>query len=142
MLFHRTTNNDDIDILLFKHFPFNDNVMMMWCGHLITKEKEYTNPEKRILRHERIHLKQAQNYSHWYKYYLRYVWEWIKGNPFIKPTDSAYYTVPFEIEAYANEHKAEYKPTKNTIKKYILKNRKKLYIENKEKWKQFCRNIK
>lgn len=141
MLFHRTKNSDDVEVLLFKHFPFKGYSMMMWCGKLITRQEKYLNPSVTTLRHEKIHLKQAQMYSHWYKYYLRYLWEWIKGNPITHPSHSAYYTIPFEMEAYGNEYKIQYNPTKETLKCYTIKNRKKTYKANRNDWKKYCKKI-
>lgn len=141
MLFHRTKDGE-VEVVLFKHFPFDGYSMMMWCGKLITKQEKYLNPSVTTLRHETIHLKQAKRYSHWYKYYLRYIWEWLKGNPLTHPSQSAYYTIPFEVEAYANDYKEKYKPTEETLKKYTLKNRKQTYRENRKYWKQFCKRIK
>lgn len=139
MLFHRT-KDCEVKVLMFKYFPFGYPTMM-WCGKLIVKHERYMNPSTATLRHETIHLKQAKMYSHWYKYYLRYVWEWLKGNPIISPVHSAYYTIPFEVEAYANEYKIQYNPTVETLKKYTLKNRKKIYKENSNRWKQYCKSI-
>ena len=140
MLFHRT-NRSDVEVMLFKHFPFDGYSMMMWCGRLITKKEKYLNPSTTTLRHETIHLKQAQRYSHWYKYYLRYVWEWIKGNPLSHPSSSAYYTNPFEIEAYANEYKIQYNPTADTLVKYTITKRKATYRANRNNWKNYCKKL-
>lgn len=74
LLFHRTRDSE-VEVLLLKHFPWNGYKYMMWCGKVITTKDKYLTPSEKSLRHERIHLKQAQMYSHWYKYYLRYAWE-------------------------------------------------------------------
>ena len=140
MLFHRT-RDCEVEVLLFKHFPWNGYKYMMWCGKIITTKEKYLTPSETSLRHERIHLKQAQMYTHWYKYYLRYVWEWVKGNPFTHPAHSAYYTIPYEMEAYGNEHRSGYVPTKESLKKYTIENRKNTYRKQRDNWKEFCKSL-
>ena len=63
---------------------------------------------KESLTHETIHLRQAQVIGSWVKYYWRYFVEWVKGNPICHPASSAYYTIKYEMEAYANEGNPDY----------------------------------
>lgn len=137
MLFHRTSEQKKVELLVTKHFPFKGYKCMMWCGRVVAREQlELSSATKR---HEMIHLRQARLYSHWWKYYLRYVWEWIKGNPLSHPSCSAYYTIPFEMEAYGNEHKLIYMPTKESLKRYTIKKRKAIYRENRKNWRSYCK---
>lgn len=70
----------------------------------------------------------------------------LKGNPFTKPFRSAYYTIPYEVEAYANENDFNYTFVYNPdlIRlKYNLKNRKKLFKSFKtlREWKQYIKTL-
>jgi hypothetical protein len=131
--------------------PFDGYLCMMWCGHLVyrsskaEKINEYINSEKykNIYNHEMIHLCQAQIAGSWWKYYLNYVWEWIKGNPIINPASSAYYTIPYEMEAYGNEDDLTY--TNNYDGSYLpiydINHRKSTYKEHRSNWKEFCASL-
>lgn len=137
MLFHRTSEQKKLELVVTKHFPFKGYKCMMWCGRIVARK--YIEVSETTKRHERIHLRQAKLYSHWWKYYLRYVWEWLKGNPLTHPSQSAYYTIPFEMEAYGNEHKLVYIPTKDSVKRYTIKNRKATYREHRKNWRVYCK---
>ena len=54
------------------------------------------------------------------------------------PASSAYYKIPYEMEAYANEDKSDYEINTN---KYKIKNRKKTYRENKKNWFNYIKNL-
>ena len=119
---------NELEILKMNNFPFTGYLAMTWCGKLITRYPEKI--DKQTITHETIHLKQAQNYGSWIAFYATYLLEWIKGNPIISPMQSAYYTIPFEVEAYANEDNNNYPnnyTTNNLKTKYNLKDRKNLY---------------
>lgn len=153
MLF--SSNPKDCDELTFmgmKHFPFKSFKLMMWCGRIIYRQgneeliKRFFNTEigKTDKRHETLHLKEAQEIGSWILYYLIYLYEWLKGIPFIKPFESAYYTIPFEVEAYALEHieGSEINYDTSLLKnKYTLKHRKKIYKENEKNWKEFVKSL-
>lgn len=134
----------ELTIVKMKHFPFSGYSAMSWCGRLVTRKIEKIG--ERTINHETTHLKQAQQYSCWLMYYLVYLFEWIKGNPLIHPASSAYYTIPFEVEAYANElrngYNDNYDPTL-LKKKYTFKKRKKLYKEKGYSygWKEYIRSL-
>lgn len=53
----------------------------------------------------------------------------MKGNPIIHPASSAYYTIPYEMEAYANQHNKEYIDNYHGqfLHCYVIKDRKKTY---------------
>lgn len=119
---------DRLEIVKFKYFPFKGYSAMSWCGNIITRDPDKIS--EITINHEKIHLYQAKLLGSWFKYYLKYVWEWLKGNPTDYPAISAYYTIPFEVEAYANETDFNYCDDydgKNLLERYTLEHRKKLY---------------
>lgn len=135
---------NEMKIIVMKHFPFKGFTAMSWCGKIIVRNKQ--NVDDALINHETIHLKQAQTRGSWIRYYLSYLKEWIKGNPFKRPYISAYYTNPYEMEAYANEgdknYTAEY--NKTNIDKYYLDDRKTIYIkqgENPSSWKKYIKTL-
>lgn len=144
-----------VEFMEMDKFPVSGYKYMMWCGKMIynSKNKEKIEKEKateiyiKNITHETIHLKQAQikGKNSWLRYYLIYVWEWLKGNPITAPQKSAYYTIPFEMEAYANEEDFNY--PLNYDGKYLhcynVKNRKKTYRKygNSRAWKEYIKTI-
>lgn len=139
VLFDRTDKVETAVVKKMNYFPFSGYKYMAWCGYILTTKEKYMEISENSLNHETIHLKQAQNYKRFYSYYLRYLWEWMKGNPIIYPSSSAYYTIPYEVEAYGFEYEIGYNPTKDTLKNFDIKNRKKTYKTNIQNWKHWCR---
>lgn len=139
MLFERTDKQREVEMLEMKHFPFKGYRYMMWCARIITRKLQQMSRTSR--NHENTHLGQSKQYRYYWQYYLVYLWEWLKGNPIIHPSQSAYYTSPFEMEAYANEDNDAYTPTKESIKKYKIKNRKATYREHRDNWKEYCKSL-
>lgn len=138
MLFKsRPSDFEKPEMLKMKHYPFSGYKYMMWCGRMIYRASnearilaEMELPSyRRSLTHETIHLRQAQQCGSWAKYYWRYFCEWLKGNPIIHPASSAYYTIPYEMEAYANEDNPDYPDgyTGEYLHCYKIKKRKKTY---------------
>lgn len=133
------------------NFPFEGYSYMMWCGYMVYRDskadyiKEYINSEKfkKSYNHENIHLCQAQVKGSWWKYYLTYLWEWIKGGPIMNPASSAYYTIPFEMEAYGNEHDFTYCDNYDgsNLYKYDIDHRKSTYKEHRDNWREFCASL-
>ena len=79
-------------------------------------------------------------------YYWRYFVEWLKGNPILKPASSAYYTIPFECEAYANETNLDYCKDYDgsNMQKYTFRNRKRLYKNvdgTSNDWKEYVKGL-
>ena len=152
-LLFSTKPNDikELELLGMDYFPFNGYRFMSWCGKMIYRRSDYNRLQEEIETerfernkiHETIHLCQAQYMGSWLKYYLKYFWEWIKGNPFIAPSSSAYKTLNFEIEAYANEDNPDYIDNYDgsNLLKYTIKNRKKVYIEHSYEWKKFIKTL-
>lgn len=156
MLFkNKPSDMDKVELLEMKSFPFKGYKYMMWCGKVIYRSDKKDRIESELgtdlfkisMNHETIHLCQAQYKGTWFKYYISYLWEWIKGNPIVKPYSSAYYTIPYEMEAYGNEDDFSYILNyngKNLKKYYTIKDRKKSYKEqggSSYKWKEYCKNI-
>lgn len=140
MLFSKVDRTRDINVIITKHFPFEGYAYMMWCGCIVTRKT--TDISEESYNHEKGHLIQASFYKWWIQYYAVYLWEWIKGNPIINPASSAYYTIPFEIQAYANQHDSNYDYNRDDLKnKYTLKNRKKLYKSYRFEWKYFVKTL-
>lgn len=136
---------EGMGIVEMDYFPFKGYKAMSWCGRIIHR-RETSAVEEKIITHETIHLMQAKMYGSWWKYYMRYLWEWLKGNPVIHPASSAYYTIPYECEAYANEENADYMRDYDgsNLPKYTFKKRKKLYKSvggNASSWKQYVKSL-
>ena len=62
---------------------------------------------KQVLNHETIHIKQQQELLI-IGFYILYVYYWIKGLMYYRDTQMAYYSIPFEMEAYDNDENLEY----------------------------------
>ena len=83
--------------------------------------------------HEMIHLRQAQSCGDsWLRFYLLYIWYWIKGLRMNrKMKHAAYLLNPFEMEAYARMNDLDYLKGPATewrrYAKMSLKDRLKLY---------------
>lgn len=119
---------DQVEYKKMDHYPFSGYSAMSWCGYLLSKkDKDIIVP--RTWNHENIHLYQAKDKGSWFKYYWSYLWEWIKGNPIIHPASGAYYTICYEMEAYANAENLDYLITRKPedLNKYKIKDRKKTY---------------
>lgn len=144
----------EAQLMCMKHYPWKGYKFMMWCGRIVYREdkkydiEEYMKSKDGIIskRHETIHLRQAEKQSgdSWVKYYWRYFVEWVKGNPIIHPSSSAYYTIPFEVEAYALEETegAEVNYDTSLLKsKYTLKDRKDTYRNHRYEWKSYVKTL-
>lgn len=140
-IFNKVDVNKPIEILHMNNFPFAGYSNMMWCGTIITKNKDLKISQE-TLNHEKGHLIHASHYDRWIQYYLIYVWEWLKGNPFSVPRKSAYFTIPFEVQAYANQHNSDYNYSRSDlIDKYTLKNRKYVYTKHESDWREWVKTI-
>lgn len=141
-------------LMPMKHYPFKGYKFMMWCGRMIYRENNITDIEAYMntsqwnesKRHESFHLKQAQTHAKnsWLRYYWNYFCEWIKGIPFIPPFKSAYYTIPFEVEAYALQgNEDSFLNYDETLlkSKYTLKKRKNIYKKHSSDWKEYVKTL-
>ena len=155
MLFGKKPGDiENVCLMNMKHFPFKGYAYLMWCGKMIYRDDMYDRRQKEwptdkfkvSKNHEQIHLMQAKMCGSWVKYYWRYFVEWLKGTPIIAPASSAYYTIPYECEAYANEQDMNY--CKNydvsNLQKYTFKGRKKLYKKvggSSKDWKAYVKKL-
>lgn len=113
MIFQPIPQGETVGTIIMKHFPFPGFSAMMWCGHIIVREEYKESITGTTLNHENIHLCQAKLHGSWWKYYLSYLWNWAKHNPFSK---SAYFLNKYEGEAFANQSNIGY------IRNYTGKN--------------------
>ena len=60
-----------------------------------------------VLNHEKIHIRQQQEMLV-IGFYILYVYYWLKGLWTYGDSQIAYHSIPFEQEAYANEHDEDY----------------------------------
>ena len=60
--------------------------------------------------HETIHIRQAEStHDSWFRFYVRYVWDWIKNLPLIFINMNAPYKFePIELEAYLHQDEWDY----------------------------------
>lgn len=149
----KPTDVNEVAMLSMNHFPFSGYLYMMWCGHLIYRAENQNKLEsiwkserhKIDMNHENIHLWRAQQKKSWVSFYLNYLWEWIKGGAFF--CKSSYYTIPDEVEAYAQEDNLDYicdENLENIKDKYTLKNRNKLWKDaggTSWHWKKYIKTI-
>lgn len=148
MLFKSSPKDSDTLILKgMKNFPFKGYKYMMWCGYLIYRGDTIPTVSSTSMIHETIHLKQAQVKGSWVKYYWSYLVEWLKGNPIINTPTSAYYTIPYEMEAYANEDNLDYAKSYNGKYLSCYKKDRKLstyiiYGGSFKEWKAYLKTIK
>lgn len=147
MLFQeKPSQHKEVKLIPMNSIPFKGYLAMMWCGNIIyrkeNEEKIYRNLQQ-TMKHEGWHKLQAEYWGKdsWIRYYLIYLWEWIKGNPLTHPSKSAYYTIPFEVEAYALENKEPLEYDPSLLKsKYTLKNRKKIFRQHRTDWRNWVKN--
>ena len=139
----------DLEIIRMNYFPRN-KIMLVWCGKVFIRKDAYVSCNVlsefaglRIAIHEYGHLMQAKSEGSWIKYYLKYLWNWFKHNPFYK---YSFYLNKYEMEVYANEdtliywddYDAEY------LDIWDLKDARKQFVKNGntvKSWKQYIKKI-
>ena len=144
---------DEVKLMGMEHFPFRGYSYMMWCGKMVyrkdtyeTRRKEWITRKYKVSKnHETIHLMQAKLCGSWTKYYLRYLWEWMKGG-LSSPLSANYYLIPYEMEAYANEEILDYPKQYDgsNLEKYTFNSRKKVYKAvggTSQDWKAFIKTL-
>lgn len=77
---------------------------------------------KTMLSHEYIHIKQYEDVGSWLKFYILYIWYFLKLYICTFNWKMSYYTVPFEAEAYAKQ-KPKYMMEKSDWKSYKMSNK-------------------
>ena len=110
---------------------------LTFFGQILTPTQEladrFNASFNALKNHEMIHLRQAQSCGDsWLRFYLLYIWYWIKGLRMNhKMKHAAYLLNPFEMEAYARMHDLDYLKGPATewrrYAKMSLKDRLKLY---------------
>lgn len=152
---------EEVKLMGMEHFPFKGYSYMMWCGRMVyrkdmydTRRKEWITKKYKVSKnHETIHLMQAKQCGSWTKYYLRYLWEWLKPG-FMAPLKANYYTIPYEMEAYANEEKFDYPEgmivcsdnySEGICEKYVIKNGRKVTFKEvggtPQAWKAYLKTL-
>ena len=147
----------EMEVVVMKHFPFEGNRYMSWCGKVITRHEKKAVIDRFLgtaggaesKTHEGGHVKQAidEHGDNWPRYYLNYYWNWLKWNPLGKPSHACYYCNRYEVQAYAKQHDPDYWKgnTRVDLKgKYSIKNAKKLYSKiggTPEAWKAYVKSL-
>lgn len=102
---------------------------LTWKGYAYCSTQEKADKinstegiDSKLESHETIHVRQAESmHDSWFRFYLRYVWEWLCNFPLIFINVYApYYFMPIEIEAYLNQDDWDYcmKKTANQWKEF------------------------
>lgn len=127
-------DKEELVMYPMKHFPFKNYKYMMWCGNVIYREKyqQDCNMSDIERNHETIHLYQAKDKGGWFRYYLSYLFQWIKGIFCFCGWNGSYYTSKYEVEAYSKEKDMKYleRREKNMVDKFKIDNRRKTYKKN------------
>lgn len=136
---------NELEVVNMKHFPFKGFKALAWCGKIIHRV-DSSSVNDITLNHEKIHVMQAMMCNDsWVRYYLAYLWEWIRRG-ILAPMTANYYVSKFESEAYANEGDFDYCANYNgkNLAKYTIKNAKKLYKQlggTSKAWKQYVKTL-
>lgn len=147
----------EMEVMTMKHFPFTGYRYMCWCGKVITRDKmrevierfKNTNSGKISYNHEYIHAIQAvsEHGDNWPRYYLNYLYHWLKHNPLVKPSHACYYFNRYEVEAYAMERDFDYwkiYSRRNLRGKYTLRKPRKKWKDaggTASAWKKFVKTL-
>lgn len=149
----------DLEVETMNHFPFKGYRYFMWCGKVITRDEKKAVIERFLTTkagiesktHEKGHRAQAisEHGDNWIRYYLNYLWHWVKHNPLTKPAHACYYVNRYECEAYAMQHDKSYFDLENYTRKnlrgkYSIKDAKKLYKQlggTSNAWKQYVKSL-
>ena len=89
--------------------------------------------------HETIHVKQAQmEKDSWFVFYLKYLGFWLKNMFYCGFNNTvAYYTIPYEMEAYGNENYFNYNMKYfEDYKNMSTKERIELYKKHSGTWRE------
>lgn len=106
-----------IEIKWNNFIPFKGYLAMTFFGKMWIRNSNKTlwdeyvkeGKDKIVTHHEMIHVKQAiSTHNSWFRFYLLYIWYWIKGVFSFGGFKFAYKMNPFELEAYANEDVKDY----------------------------------
>lgn len=98
-------------------FLFTGFAALTWKGYTYCKTREMADDlnktdyiDSQLKSHETIHIRQAESmHNSWFRFYAKYIWEWICNLPLIFIDIYAPYRFePIEIEAYVNEDNWDY----------------------------------
>ena len=149
----------DLEVITMQHFPFKGKRFMSWCGKIVAREEKTPIIERflqtfagaKAKNHEGGHVVQAITChgDNWARYYLDYLWHWIKHCPWVSPGHAAYYLNRYECECYAKEDDFTYFDLDNYSRtnlrtKYRIKHAKKLYRQlgsTPAAWKQYIKTL-
>ena len=90
---------------------------LVWKGYAYCKTQkeadkinETDKVDSKLESHETIHVRQAESMKDsWFRFYLRYCWEWVLNLPLITINLHAPYKfMPIEMEAYLNQDNWDY----------------------------------
>ena len=132
---------DTLEYVEMSHVLWPGYGAMMWCGMIIIRPG-YTVRDT-TWTHEGIHLQQAKFFKSWWRFYGRYLWQWICNLLVTFSTNAAYFLIDVEKQAYGNEWNEYYIATKEKLKKYKtpLFKRRREWLDNKNSWRIHCRDI-
>lgn len=121
--------------------PPRNYYAITWFGTIYINKQNKSeweqDPNRELtISHENIHLRQAQIEGSWCKFYIKYLWKWIKAFIMSGCKNSiAYYCNPYEIEAYIYEAD----PTYNMQRSKVFQ---KLSIKKLVKYKKNIKGLK
>lgn len=136
----------DIEIKWNAFFPLPGYFAMTFFGKMLIKNSDKSRWQRYVkngqadvvTNHEMIHVKQAVSTDNsWWKFYWKYICQYLKNNPLFNGFKFAYKMNPFEIEAYANETDLFYNSKHSTGAVRWQKYKKLSVKERKNRWKQF-----
>ena len=90
---------------------------LTWKGYAYCKTRKMSdsinsteNINSQLKSHETIHIRQAESMKNsWFRFYIRYAWEWVCNIPLITINKYApYLFMPIEMEAYLNHDNWDY----------------------------------
>lgn len=98
----------ELEVVEMNHFPFKGFKALSWCGKII--HRIGTSAVNNVaMNHEKIHVVQALYCDDsWVKYYLSYLWNWLKHCPWVAPSKACYYINKYEAEAFVYEGVSRY----------------------------------
>lgn len=133
----------EVEPLAMDHIPFSGYKYLMWCGKVIYRRSrpEFGTLTDEDKNHESLHLDQAIDKGSWVKYYLSYVWNWIKHYPLFTRKNGAYYLNKYEVEAYAKDKDLEYRKrrNKNAVENFKIKREEFLKHNSIYEYKKYIR---
>jgi len=135
----KNSPKDPLKHVEMKHVLWPGYAALTWAGLLITRPGYKLGQVTKT--HEDIHRQQAEILGSYWLFYLLYLWEYLCGLFILWNPTAAYYTISLECQAYGNEYNKDYKVSKENMKLYRIKNKRKVWKENKNRWRVYCSSI-